>query len=259
VIHRIAALFVVGWFSISIISATDRSRLTGVTPTPTATVSYQFSITELIEYLNASDVKTRVWAAQSLAERGAEAKPSIPALRSKLKDKSKDVRAAARAALAKIRQNSGTDEYSQQPAANNDDAEQSASSSFQFAPPADSQVINSQSSYETEQLRNEIESAKEQLRQLEAEIEPIEAQLNSLKGQIDDYAATLRRYKRDSDLGYQVDMYSYNTAVTRHNSLVEEHNQLLAEYRSIIARQKAMVRETNEKVNRYNNLIRGQR
>jgi len=259
VVHRLVVLFVVGWFSISIFSGTDQSRLTGVTPTPTATVSYQYSISELIGYLlNAPDAKTRAWAAMSLAERGEEAKQAIPALRSKLKDKNRDVRAAAKDALAKISSNSGTEEYSQQPGANND-AGQPASSSFQFATPTDSQVFNNQSGYETEQLRIQIESAKEKLRQLEAEIEPIEVQLNSLKGQIDDYAATLRRYKRDSDLGYQVDMDSYNNAVTRHNSLVEEHNQLLAEYRSIIAIQKALVRETNEKVNRYNNLIRGQR
>jgi archaellum component FlaC len=254
----LAVLFVLGWFSISIFFGTNSSRFIGVTPTPTATVSFQFSISELIEYLNASDAKTRVWAAQSLAERGAEAKPAIPGLRSELKDKDREVRAAAKAALAKISLSSGTDENSQQPAAGND-AGQPASSSFQFTTPSDGQVLANQSSYETEQLRNEIESAKDQLRQLEAEMDPIEDQLDSLKAQIDSYAATIRGYESSIALGVEVDRVGYKNTLSRHNSLVEEHNQLLAEYRSMAAKHKALVRETNEKVNRYNNLIRGQR
>jgi len=213
VVHRFVVLSIlailIGLSSVVISPSTKPSRLTGVAPTPTATVSYQFSISELIEYLNSSNAGRRKWAAQCLAEKGAEAKQAIPALRSKLKDKDREVRAAAQAALAKISPNSG--------------------------------------------------SAKKQLRQIEAEISPIENQLGSLKAQIDSHAATIRRYEIEINLGYEVDRDSYKNTVARHNSLVEEHNQLLAEYRSIVAKHKALVGETNEKVNRYNNLVRGQR
>ncbi len=259
VVHRLVVLsLLIGWFSTVIFPTTEPPRLTGVTPTPTATVSFPFSISELIEYLNYPDAGTRLWAAQRLAERGAEARQAIPALRSKLKDKDREVRAAAKAALAEISLSSGTDENSQQPAAGND-AGQPASSGFQFTTPSDGQVFANQSRYEIEQLRIEIESAKEQLRQLEAEMDPIEDQLDSLKAQIDSYAATIRDYESSIALGIEVDRAGYKNTLARHNSLVEEHNELLAEYRSMAAKHKALVRETNEKVNRYNDLIRGQR
>lgn len=261
VAHRLAALFIAGWFCISIFSESDPPRLTGVTPTPTATVAApsQYSIAELIKYLKYPDAQTRLWAVMRLAERGEEAKQAIPALRSRLKDKDKDVRTAAQAALTRISPNSGTEERAQKPWANDDDAEQPAYPSLQTPPPADSQVSNNQFRYETEQLRNEIDSAKEQLRQLKAEMDSIGDQIDGLKAQIDTYATSLRRYERDISLGYEVDEYSYKNTLARHNSLVEEHNQLLAEYRSINTEHKALVRETKEKVDRYNNMIRGQR
>jgi peptidoglycan hydrolase CwlO-like protein len=262
VVHRLVVLsMLVGWFSMGMLPSTEPSLLTGVTPTPTATVtvSTQHQISELVEYLNNPDPQIRLWAAMRLAERGGEAKQAIPELRSKLKDKNRDVRVAAQAALAKIAPGLRADAYSQNLGIDNHVTERPPPPNLRAVTPADGRAFNNQSLDATEQLRNEIESAKEQLRQLGAEMNTIGGQINSLKLQIDASAATLRRYERDIDLGYQADMDSYKNTVTRHNSFVQEYNQLLTEYRSINADHKALVRETNAKVDRYNSMIRGQR
>src|SRR5262249_46989649 len=158
-------------------------------------------------------------------------------------------------ALAKIAPSLRADAYSQNLGTENYGAKQLPSPSLQATTSADDRAFNNQLHYVAEQLRNEIESAKEQLRQLEAKMDPIKDQIDSLNAQIAAYATAIDRYERDNRLGYQVDTDSYKNTIARHNSLVQEHNRLLTEYRSIIAEHKALVRETNEKVDRYNNMI----
>lgn len=104
-----------------------------------------------------------------------------------------------------------------------------------------------------ERLRTEhSEITKEQLRRLEVIMESVKAHLGGLKEQIDGDAATLRRYKLNSDPGYGVDRNSYYNTRARHNSLIEEHTRLLAEYHSIADKYNALIRDANENESKYN-------
>lgn len=260
VVHRFVAAALLAAFCYSLsTSAPNSANQSVITNTPAEAIASTrpYTISELIDNLDHSDKQIRLGAVRSLTERGAEAEEALPRLRARLKDRSKEVRAAASTAIAQITRSLKDQADEQKPLYGS--AEQLPTPRFQEVSPPPRSDFSVQNRELIEQLKGEIETAKTQLRSLESELDSMETQVNSFRTQLETYSMAIKRYERDMQLGLSVNEYEYKNTLARHNSIVDEHNQLLASIRSKTAEHRQLVKDVNAKIDQYNAAIKGQR
>jgi CheY-like chemotaxis protein len=118
--------------------------------------------------------------------------------------------------------------------------------------------VQSDDSTETASLKATIERNRARLSQMENSVSDLKNRMATLQSEIDADEATLDEMKRNHDLGYEVNVSSYenlrqghNSAIDTYNALVREHNAALREYKSLLS-------TTNNEIDRYNALARSQ-
>jgi hypothetical protein len=74
--------------------------------------------------------------------------------------------------------------------------------------------------------------------------------------QIDSDKSRMRQIERDNQLGLNVDKSEYEIIRQRHNNIVQMYNDGVAKYNHQLAEYKDLLRTTNEKVDRYNTLVK---
>jgi CheY-like chemotaxis protein len=134
--------------------------------------------------------------------------------------------------------------------------DQATPGSYSDTPSPSPPQHSSSTSWESTQLKSEIEEEKAHLQSMKNDLTSTQEMLDGYQTQIDSDKSRMRQIERDNQLGLSVDESEYEMIRQRHNNTVQVYNNGVAEYNHTLAEYKDLLRTTNEKIDRYNTLTK---